>query len=433
MNEWVEARHKIPVLREVDVLVAGGGPAGVGAALGAARGGARTLLIERHAFFGGIGSFCLGMPINQMRPTGRPRSAVHELVIAKLLQYGDLAVHIGPHQLWCNVEYLKVAVLDALDEVGCAYLLHTQVVDALMDGERVAGVVVATKQGLAAIRAKVVIDCTGDADVAYFAGAETMKEKGALSPMTLCLNVTHVDVERAQAFARDRANMRALVEEARAKYPLLPEPWGLGRFPSSNCLYVNHSGTKTLGSFDGTDPEQLTQAEAASRHQALQMVAAMREFGGTALEGVELIAAGPQIGVRETRRVKGLYVLTEEDAKSGRTFDDVVAWRSGFLDIGFVRYEEMRIHDVPYRALLPVKVDGLLVAGRCISATHVAVSAGKSMGNCVATGHAAGLAAAMAAARGRLPREVDVGELQDALRKDGVDLSRGGEEQHLES
>jgi hypothetical protein len=278
-----------------------------------------------------------------------------------------------------------------------------------------------------------VIDCTGDADIAYFSGAETLKEDGNLSPMTLCLNVTNVDVDQAAAFVRDKAQMQALVERAEKKYPLIPPRWGLGRFPSSNSFYINHAGTRDLGQFDGTDPEQITRAETLSRRQATQMIAAMREFGGDALKNVELIATGPQVGVRETRRVKGPYVLTEQDAKAGRTFEDVVAWRSGFLDIGFVRFEKMRIHDVPYRALLPKKIDALLVAGRCISATHVAASAGKSMGNCVATGHASGLAAALSVQKGCLPRDLDVRQLQDALRQDGVDLTRGGEEQNISS
>ncbi|KKM60726.1 hypothetical protein LCGC14_1538940 [marine sediment metagenome] len=416
------------VLCTTDVLVVGGGPAGIGAAIGAARAGADVLLLERHAFFGGIAAFCLGMPINQMLPGGRSRSAVHDLVIDKLRAYGDRAVRVGDHQLWCNVEYLKVAVLDALDEAGCRYYLHAQVVDAVTDGDRVTGAVVATKQGLARIDAKVVVDCTGDADVAFFAGAETLKETGELSPMTLCLNVTNVDMDEAAKFAHG-GGMRRVAEQAREKYPLVPERWGLGRFPSSNCFYINHSGTKGHGSLDGTDLADQTRAECISRRQGVQMTEAMREFGGAALKDVELIATGPQIGVRETRRVKGLYVLTEQDAKDGRRFDDAVAWRSGFLDIGFVRYERMKIHDVPYRAILPERVDGLLTAGRCISATHVAASAGKSMGNCVATGHAAGLAGAMAVATGVLPRELDVGKLRDALGADGVDLDRAGDEQ----
>jgi ribulose 1,5-bisphosphate synthetase/thiazole synthase len=407
---------------QTDVLVVGGGPAGIGAALGAARRGVKTLLLENQGFFGGIASFCRGMPMNQMRPAGRPRSQVHELLIGKLLSYGPQAARLGQHEVWCNIEYLAVAILDALEEAGVKYLVHTRAVDALVEGERVTGVVVATKNGLAAIRAKVTVDCTGDADVAFFAGAETMKETGALSPMTMCFNVTNVDMAKAR-------RLYDFPREVYEEYPLLPNPWWANEFTSENTLYVNHSGTKTLGVFDGTDPEQITRAEALSRRQALHMVAAMRAHGGEGLERAELIAAGAQVGVRETRRVKGCYALTEEDALAGRSFEDRVAWRSGFLDIGFVRYERMKVHDVPYRALLPEKLDGLLAAGRCISATHVAASAGKSMGNCLATGHAAGLAAALSIQAGVLPRDLRVPQLQAALREDGVDLERAGDSQ----
>jgi hypothetical protein len=323
---------------------------------------------------------------------------VHELIIEKLTAYGDQAVRIGEHQLWCNVDYLKVAVLDALEHLGCKYLVHTRAVDAVVEGDRLAGVVVSTKQGLATIRAKVCVDCTGDADVAYFAGAETMKETGSLSPQTLCLNLTNVTAEQVR-----KANIGEVARKARSKYPLIPSGWSLDRVSNSSNFYINHAGTRDLGQFDMTDPVQRTQAECVSRRQVLQMVQAMREFGGDELRNIELIGTGPQLGIRETRRVKGLYVLTEEDALSGRKFDDAIVWRSGFLDIGFVRYERMKVHDVPYRSILPEKLDSLLVAGRCISATHVAASAGKSMGNCVATGHATGLAAALAARKNFAP------------------------------
>jgi ribulose 1,5-bisphosphate synthetase/thiazole synthase len=407
-----------------DVLVVGGGPAGIGAALGAGRTGAETLLIENHGFFGGVASWCLGMPINQMRPGRQPRSKVHELIIEKLKAYGEQAIRIGQHQLWCNVDYLKVAVLDALDEVGCKYIVHTRAVDAVVEGSCITGVVVATKQGPATISPKVVVDCTGDADVAYFAGAETMKEIGSLSPMTLCLNLTNVTKEQVR-----KANIQDIARRARKKYPLIPKSWGLGTVSNSSSFYINHAGTRDLGQFDATDAIQRTQAECLSRRQVLQMVQAMREFGGEELKDIELIGTGTQIGVRETRRVKGLYILTEEDALRGQKFDDVIAWRSGFLDIGFVRLSQMKIHDVPYRAILPERIDGLLMAGRCISATHVAASAGKSMGNCVATGHAAGLAAALSVQKGCFPRDLKVDILQKALRADSVDLSRGGESQ----
>jgi succinate dehydrogenase/fumarate reductase flavoprotein subunit len=189
-----------------------------------------------------------------------------------------------------------------------------------------------------------------------------------------------------------------------------------------NCAVLNHAGTKLHGVLDGSSIADMTEAECYSRRQALQVLAALREFGGPAFEQIQLAASGAQVGVRETRRVKGLYILEEADVMAGARFDDVIAWRSGMLDIGFTRYEPMRVHDVPYRALVPAQVDGLLVAGRCISASHVAASAGKSMGNCMATGHAAGAAAALCATRGCQPRELDVRLLQTALMKDGVDL-----------
>jgi len=412
---------------EVDVLVCGGGPAGVGAAIAAARAGAKTLLVERYGFFGGVASFCPGMPMNQMRPTGRARGAVHELLIDRLRSYGPRAISVVDHAVVTNNEYLKVAAMDVLDAAGAAYLLHSMVAGALVEGARVAGVRLATKEGPAEIRAKVTVDCTGDADAAFHAGAETMKggPEGFLSPMTLGLLVTGFDVQAAREFQKG-GGMGRVLREGRAKYPLLPQSMGfeLGPFPIEGCLGINHSGTKTRGVLDATRPEDMTEAERFSRRQALQMVEALREFGGPTFKNIQLAAAGPQPGVRETRRVKGLYVLTEEDALEGRRFQDAVAWRSGFLDIGFVRFQTMKVHDVPYRAIVAEKMDGLLMAGRCISATHVAASAGKSMGNCMATGHAAGQAAAMCAKQGSRPRDLNVHELQDALVADGVPLDR---------
>jgi ribulose 1,5-bisphosphate synthetase/thiazole synthase len=343
------AGAELPQLASVDVLVVGGGPAGIGAALGAARKGAKTLLIENHGFFGGIATFCIGMNMNQMRPAG-PRSDVHELLIGKLLSYGDLAGRFHGHALACNVEYLKVAIFDALDEVGCEYLVHTRAVGASMENNRVTGVVVATKKGLRAISAKVVVDCSGDADIAHFAGAETLFDKDN-SPMTLALNITNFDMQNTGG-----SDFKSALKNGRrsGKYPLLPGNCLVQRFPSSNTIMINHHGTRAYGPVDGADPHQLTEAECFSRRQALQMIAAYREFGGEALKDAELICTGPQIGVRESRRIKGLYILAEQDAATGKKFEDVVAWRSGQIDVGGGVYDaDMKVLNVPYRAILP--------------------------------------------------------------------------------
>lgn len=413
---------KHPTLGEVDVLVVGGGPAGIGAALGAARRGAKTLLVENHSFFGGVAAWAMGMQMNQMRPGGKPRSQIHELLIASLRAYGDQAVRLGQHEVWCNVEYLKVAALDALDEVGCRCLLHVRAADAVVAHNRVTGVVLTTKQGLMTIRAKAVVDCTGDADVAFYAGAATMIQADALMPMTLGLALTNID--RAKVHPAD---IEKAMHQARGKHPLIPSGFiEVKQIAHSASWWVNHAGTADLGRLDPTDPEQRTRAESFSRRQALQMVQALRESDNPALRQIEWSGAGPQVSVRESRRLKGRYVLTEEDAMAGRTFDDAIAWRSGFLDLGGQKggkYVKMQIHDVPYRAIVPEKLDGLLVAGRCISATHAGAAAGKSMGNCMATGHAAGVAGAMSASKNQPPRELNVAEIQQALRADGVELA----------
>lgn len=422
------AAGKFPVFDTVDVLVVGGGPAGIGAALGAARKGAKTLLVENHSFFGGVGAWALGMPINQVRPGGKPRSAVHELVIGKVAAYGDQAVKFGKHEMWCNVEYLKVAIFNALDEVGCRYLVHVRAADTIVENGRVVGVVLATKQGLTAVRAKAVVDCTGDGDVAFYAGAETMKDPDALMPMTLSLALTNIDKSKLKY-----ADLRDCLIKAKKKYPLIPGGFlEINQIAHSGNWYINHSGTADMGRVDATDIAQRTAAEARSRRQVLQMVQAIRESENPAIARIEWIGTGPQVSVRETRRIKGVYVLTEEDAMAGRSFEDAIAWRSGFLDPGGqkgAKFVKMKVHDVPYRSILPEKVEGLLMAGRCISATHTAAAAGKSMGNCMATGHAAGVAASLAAAKNILPREVNVGELRDALRVDGVTLEVKDREQ----
>jgi ribulose 1,5-bisphosphate synthetase/thiazole synthase len=420
----VRSAASYPALDNVDILVVGGGPAGIGAALGAARTGAKTLLIENHSFFGGVASWMLGMEINQIRPSGKPRSAVHELLVEKLVGLGDQAVIIGTvngHELWCNVEYLKVAVLDALESVGAKYLVHVRAVDALVEKNRVTGVIIGTKRGLMTIRARMLIDCTGDADVAHYAGAETMIDPKSLMPATLALALANVDKAKVKG-----TDIAAAIKGARKKHPLIPSGFlEIRPIVKSSSWFINHSGTADMGRVDVTDPVERTKAECQSRRQALQMAQALRESDNPAIAQIEWVAGGPQLAVRESRRVKGIYVVTEADARGGQKFDDVIAWRSGLMDPGGEIGGPgggMKTHDIPYRAIVPETMDGLLVGGRCISTTHVAAAAAKSMGNCMATGHAAALAASIAIKNGIQPREIKVKELQDKLRADGVNL-----------
>jgi len=405
------------------VLVVGGGPAGIGAAIGAAKAGADTMLIENHGFFGGVAAFSIGMCMNQMRPNEKPRGFVHELLLQKLQNYGTQSVRVSTHQFFANVEYLKAAVLDALDEVGCKYLVHTKAVDVITRGNRITGVIISTKSGLTEIKAEVVVDCTGDADIAYFAGAPTLIEKGNLSAQTLLLNISNVENYSFK-------DMAGVVKNAKSKYPLIPESWTLMKISNCHHFYINHSGTRDLGNFDVTDPFQYSKAECMSRRQVVQMTEAMRNFGNGDLKNCEIVGASTQIGIRESRRIQGAYILTEEDAMKGSRFDDAIAWRSGWFDIGFQRTELMKVHQVPYRAIVPLQIDGILAAGRCISSSHEGAAAGKSMGNCFATGHAAGIAAALSSKTGKTPRELKVKEIQETLKSDGVDLTIGGEVQN---
>lgn len=179
--------------------------------------GARTLIVENHAFFGGVAAWALGMGMDQMRPGARPRSAVHERLIRCLAAYGDQACRIGTHRVYANVEYLKVAALDALDEAGARYLVGLRAVDAIVKGGRVVGVVAATKRGLMDVRAKAVADCTGDADVAHFAGAATMTDPEMLMPMTLALSLAHIDTARVEP-----GDATAAIRGARPRHPRTP-------------------------------------------------------------------------------------------------------------------------------------------------------------------------------------------------------------------
>jgi hypothetical protein len=367
------------------------------------------------------------MPLNEMRPGGEPRGRVHEFVIDHVERYGEEAFRWEEGRaLVPNTEFLKLALFEALEDAGCDYLLYCLVSDALVEDGVVKGVVVSGKGGDFRVLARRVVDATGDGDVCFYAGCRMAKgreEDGFLSPMTSLFVLGGVDVEKALAYEKEDGWFLKVLEEGREAGYVVPERLHIRPTVYPGSLNVNHAGTKLHGVFDGTDVRDLTRAERIMRQQAFDVLRLLRDRGVPGFEQAYLEQVSAWAGVRETRRIIGGYVLTEEDAMRGARFPDVVARRYGRLDIGFVRIlEEMEAHDVPYRALVPSSVDNILGSGRNISATHVAVSAGKSMGNCMATGHAAGVAAALSVREGVSPRDLDVGLVQKVLREDGVDL-----------
>ena len=216
-------------LTNTDVIVAGGGPAGIAAAIACAKQGITPVLLENYGFFGGVAAWSMGMCMNQMRPFNEPRGFIHELLLEKLQNYGQQAVRVNTHQFWVNVEYLKIAILDLLDQFGVKYFVHTKVVDVIIKNNKISSVIISTKSGLKKIDTKVVVDCTGDADVAFFAGAPVLKEKEIISPQTLVLNVGNIA-------ENNRKDLENVFQKSKVKYPLVPDSWSLKQVSNVSLL-----------------------------------------------------------------------------------------------------------------------------------------------------------------------------------------------------
>ena len=440
-----------------DVLVVGGGPAGLGAAVGAARAGAEVVLVERYGFLGGNATAALVMPLmsfhNEMRAAresedgaplrlmpedhgpGEPVVAgVLQELLRRLVAAGGA---ISPSEdtgytVPIDPEEYKLALLDMLDDAGVRFLFHS-----FASGVAEEGVVFETKSGPIVIAADVVIDCTGDGDVAAQAGAEYSPGRdldGLTQPMTLMFRMVEFDRERFGAYVaghpdqwRGVHGLWDLIAEARAAGELdLPrEDILFFGSPHERELSVNSTRAGGLG----IDPFEITRAEWAARHQMREIVAFLRKRV-PGFEDAYNAQSGSTIGVRETRRIVGDYCLTGEDVLSARKFDDAIARGSYPVDIhdpegeGTVlkRLPPHEAYDIPLRCLLPRGLDRVMTAGRCISGTHEAHSSYRVTPIAMATGHAAGVCAALAAGSGRLPRDVPHAEVQSALLRQGASL-----------
>jgi len=458
----VPARDAL-VAGDTDVLVVGGGPSGLGAALGAAAAGARVVLAERYGFLGGNATAALVMPLTSFHAhrdrapvidetvlfppdqgPGEPVIAgVFRRLLVRLFRAGGA---LQPSEqtgftVPFDPELFKLVALELLDEAGVQFLLHS-FASAVIEsrGGRVGGVVFEGKSGPLAVRAHTIVDCTGDGDIAALAGApyEVGRESdGRVQPMTLMFRM--VEFERAAFAAYVRAHptewrgvlgLWDLVERATAAGELELPREDILFFGTPHAREVSVNSTRVTDVL-GTSVWDLTRAEWESRRQLRQIVAFLRKYVPGFADAYNA-QSGVSVGVRETRRIVGEYQLTSDDILNARKFDDVVARGAYPIDIHnpagkgtmLRRVPSGEAYDIPLRCLTPQRLDNLLVAGRCISGTHEAHSSYRVMPISMATGHAAGVCAALAARGNRAVRDVAGGDVQRELVRQHADLGR---------
>ncbi len=416
-NRVIENRET-PVCGEYEVIVVGGGPAGIGASLAAARNGMRTLLIESNGFLGGtMTAASVSMMMYGERICGRNND------IGKEIEAGIMKNPNGRGG-WRNIlvdcEALKLLLDRMMEESGVELLYHTSCVDTLVEGTAVKGVMVENKSGRGAYLAKVVIDCTGDGDVAARAGAAFelgRNSDGLMQPMTMMFKLGHIDFWQT----RDD-ELYGMISEASARTGIpftanFVHPYIL-MLPGGDKAVCQMTHIRRKSAVDARD---LTAAEIEGRKlvdEAYRFFAgAMPEFAGATLE-----QTGPRIGIRESRRIIGEYYLTAEDLLAGRQFEDGVVNVGCRMDIHEPDGLKMVCTDVkpyliPYRCLVPKGIDNLLVAGRCISGSHEAMASYRMGGFCLAMGEVAGCAASFCLKNGTSVRNCNVAQLLEELKK----------------
>lgn len=400
-----EPGKDIPISREADVVIIGGGPAGLAAAIAAARNGARTVLIERFGYLGGTATASLMACINGFRNQVPPDETqtvrgIAEEIILQLKDMDGLGKSPYPQRQFpttpgqleysyaIDTEKFKYITLKLCVEAGVDLLLHSWFCQPVMDEEFIRGVIIENKSGRQALLAKVVVDASGDGDVAARAGTpfwQTRKDESPRLNDSLMYRVEFGAQRPPEPFACDFGSTAVL--------------WGPGVEP-----------------IDATSAEELSRAEIVARLHIYQ------DFAGKQAQHPELadarvVETPPLLGVRQTRFILGDYTLTAEDAIQGRRFKDVIAISSCpiIAYYGYRRYLEHQGYDIPYRCLLPQKVENLVVAGRCISSQQQPYESHRAMAPIMAIGQAAGTAAALSTRHASSPRELAVKQLQDTL------------------
>lgn len=422
----------MPVVDSYDVLVIGAGAAGVCAAVAAARMGVKVGVVERYGCVGGNLTVGHVGPILGMVSNGTMRDEVLDLLG---VPFNDMIGEIGVAH---DVEYAKCVLSNFIIHENITVYLQTSVSDVILEGDTITGVVVSGKEGLRALFGKVVIDSTGDGDVAWLAGADFQKgrEDGLMQPVTHEFTIGNVDESKALVCIGDvdevEFNGIKFLDYCKlcAERGAIPSQLAAVRLHRTTFPGERRVNTTQMNKVDSTNTMDLFSAEVELRNQIFIVV----DFLKTHLPGYEscsVTSSGTTLGVRETRRIMGEYVMTRDDVVSGRRFDDVVVHNAEFIvDIhnpnGSGQAESVIQHckpyDIPYRCFVPRGVDGILTAGRCISGTHEAHASYRVMSICMAMGEAIGVAAALCVETQEIPRTLHVALLQEKLVQLGIDL-----------
>ncbi|MEI6519491.1 MAG: FAD-dependent oxidoreductase [bacterium] len=433
MKTMLVKEEMLPIVDDIDVLVVGGGPAGLAAAFAAARAGASVLIIEQFNCLGGVAGAGGHGHISIYCAWGlqnRIVGGIADEIASRLVDDG--VAHRNPHGVWFEVEGLKFLLDRMIKETGTKILYYTQFSSSIVEDGKITGAIIQNKAGRQVITAKRVIDCTGDGDVAASAGAPFdmgRPNDHKCQPVTLMFTIGGVEWPRVAEWNKHDYKMTHVWEEAQRNGDMEPFQktimgfWHTPSRPDQVGINFTH-----ITNIDSTKAADLTYATMEGRRQAYQSIDVFRKYV-PGMENCYMVSTPNTVGIRESRRIIGDLVLTEEDLMTEREWDDSIGYGSFFIDIHHIDGAGMDKttfypkpgfkYQIPYRVLVPQKIENLLAAGRCISCTHVALGSLRVMVQCMLTGEAAGIAAWQSIQQDVTPGKINVPTLQTTLRENG--------------